>query len=120
MTTSDLQKDTLNPLHKALGLVLFLVLVGLGLLGLVLPVIPGLLFLLLALYVLTRLSRRFAFIANRNSWLRRALRRVAHARTLPPIDLLRLTFWVSARGALNIITALSNQAGKPGSTAQGK
>jgi len=120
MTTSTIRKDTLNPLYKVLGLMLFLVLFGLGLLGLVLPIIPGLLFLLLALYVLTRLSRRFAFIANRNSWLRRALRRVGHVRTLQPVDQLRLAFWVSARGVLNVITALAERAGKPGSANQGK
>ncbi|MEZ5490718.1 MAG: DUF454 family protein [Gammaproteobacteria bacterium] len=120
MTTSDSRKEPLNPLYKLSGLALFLVLFGLGLIGLVLPVIPGLLFLLLALYVLTRLSRRFALIANRNSWLRRALRRVGHVRTLPPVDLLRLVFWVSARGAINLLTALTGRAGKSASTAPGK
>ncbi len=91
-----LKKQRGNPglAGKFLGLLLFLVLLALGLVGLVLPVIPGLPLLLLALLVLAGVSPRFAVLAGRNTRLRRALRRMHHARTLPLVDLLQLSFWV--------------------------
>lgn len=111
MTDHDHHTPITSLSGRLLGLLLFLMLLGLGLIGLVLPIIPGLLFLLLALYVLTRVSRRFAFMAHRNSWLRRAFRRLRHVRTLPATDLLRLLFWMTARGLVNGVGALWRQAG---------
>jgi hypothetical protein len=67
MTDSVSRERYTGGLAKLLGLALFLVFLGLGLVGLILPVIPGIVFLLLACYVLTRISPRFAFLANRNS-----------------------------------------------------
>jgi len=101
MADSDNRHRNLSLTGKVLGLMVFGLFLVLGLVGLVLPIIPGLLFLVLALYVLTRVSRRFAFIANRNSWVRKSFRRIGHVRTLPAMDLVRLSFWVTARGVVN-------------------
>ena len=107
-----------GPVARILGLVLVIFLLCLGLIGLVFPLLPGLLFLLLAIYVLSRVSRRFAFLAHRNSWLRRTFRRLGHVRSLPPLDLLRLGFWVTLRGAVNALATAGDwfrrSAGKTG------
>ena len=109
MQESTRQSDpvTVGFLGKVAGLFLFFVFLALGLVGLVLPIIPGLLFLLLALYVLSRISNRFAFLVRRNSWFRRSLRRLSHVRTLPPSDWLRLGFWMTARGAVNAVSGIT-------------
>ena len=119
MTESDEQKHSIGPLAKLLGLMLFILFLGLGLVGLVLPIIPGILFLLLALYVLTRISRRFAFLANRNSLIKRSFRRLGHVRTLPAGDLIKLSFWMTARGIVNGVGAISRRITGATETARG-
>ena len=109
MTDSTDRKHSAGPLAKLLGLGVFALLLGLGLIGLVLPIIPGIFFLLLALYVLTRISGRFASLANRNSWIRKSFRRLGHVRTLPAVDVIKLSFWVTARG---IVKGAAMVAGK--------
>ena len=111
MTSHENAQSRPTLFGRFIGLILFVIFLGLGLIGLVLPIIPGLLFLLLALLMLSRVSRRFAFLVNRNSALRRALRRLRHAKTLAPVDLLRLSFWVTARGLLNGSAALARGVG---------
>jgi len=111
MTESHDRSVAVGPLGKALGLLAFFLLLGLGLVGLVLPILPGLLFLLLAVYVLSRVSRRFAFLVRRNSWLRRSFRHLSHLRGLPASDWLRLGFWVSVRGVVNGTAACAGWLG---------
>lgn len=110
MIRATSQQGELSMTGKFLGLLLFALLFVIGLL-LVLPVIPGLLFLVLALFVLSRISPRVAFLANRNSWMRRAFRRLGHIRTLPARDLLRLSFWVAARAAVSGAAAVGRGIG---------
>jgi len=112
MTDSAEKKHSIGLLAKMLGLILFALFLGLGLIGLVLPIIPGILFLLLALYVLTRISRRFSSLANRNSWIRKSFRHLAHARTLPASDLVKLSFWVTVRGIVNGAAAITRKVTK--------
>ena len=45
-----------------------------GVLGLILPIIPGVLFLFLAALLLTRVSRRAFNVAHRQPWFREQLR----------------------------------------------
>jgi uncharacterized membrane protein YbaN (DUF454 family) len=119
MTDPASGKYDSSPLAKLLGLALFLVFFGLGLVGLVLPIIPGVVFLLLACYTLTRISRRFAFLANRNSWFRKSFRRLGHVRTLPAGDLAKLSFWVTARGIVNGAAAATRKITSITETARG-
>ena len=107
MTDSADGKHNIGLLAKLLGLMLFALFLGLGLIGLVLPIIPGILFLLLAFYVLTRISRRAASVAHRNSWFRKSFRRLGHVRSLPAADLMKLSFWVTARGIINGAAAIT-------------
>ena len=119
MTDSAERGNSIGLIGKLLGLMLFVVFLGLGLVGLVLPIIPGIVFLLLALYVLTRISRRFAFVANRSSWIRKSFRRLGHVRSLPAIDVMKLSFWVTARGLVNGVAAISRKVTGTTETARG-
>lgn len=119
MTESADRKHNIGLFAKSLGLMVFVLFLGLGLIGLVLPVIPGILFLLLALYVLTRISGRFASLANRNSWMRKSFRRVSHVRSLPAIDVVKLSFWVTARGIVNGVAAITRKVTGVTETARG-
>jgi len=71
-------------LHKCLGAVLFLILATIGIAGLILPLIPGLVFLLLAVYVLTRISRRVASYAHQQAWYKSSMGRL---QSLSPLSL---------------------------------
>lgn len=119
MTDSAKKTHVVGPLAKLLGLGLFALFLGLGLIGLVLPIIPGIVFLLLALYVLTRISGRFASLANRNSLIRRSFRRLGHVRTLPAVDVVKLSFWVTARGIVNGAAAVARKITGATETARG-
>ncbi|MBT8147058.1 MAG: DUF454 family protein [Gammaproteobacteria bacterium] len=116
MSDSADNKHSIGPLAKLLGLGLFALFLGLGLIGLVLPIIPGIVFLLLALYVLTRISGRFASLANRHSWIRKSFRRLGHVRTLPAVDVIKLSFWVTARGIVNGAAAIARKISGAGAT----
>jgi len=119
MTDSADRKHNLGFIAKLLGLGLFALFLFLGLVGLVLPIIPGILFLLLALYVLTRISKRFATLANRNSWIRKSFRRLAHLRTLPAVDVVKLSFWVTVRAIVNGAAAITRKITGATETARG-
>jgi uncharacterized membrane protein YbaN (DUF454 family) len=71
-------------LHKCVGAVLFLILAVIGIAGLILPIIPGLVFLLLAVFVLTRVSRRAARYAHQQAWYTSSLE---HVQRLSPLSL---------------------------------
>ena len=71
-------------LHKCLGTALFAILAVIGIAGLILPIIPGLVFLLLAVYVLTRVSRRAARYAHQQAWYTDSLK---HVQRLSPLSL---------------------------------
>ncbi len=87
-------------LHKCLGAVLFLILVLIGIAGLVLPIIPGLVFLLLAVYVLTRVSRRVAGYAHQQAWYNDSIGRMPNLSTLSIGERATLCALLAARSAL--------------------
>ncbi|MEX0619294.1 MAG: DUF454 family protein [Pseudohongiellaceae bacterium] len=72
-----------------------------GMLGLILPIIPGLLFLFIAALLLTRVSRRFAAAAEKHPGLARPLRFWRTAGGLSVPQRLRLAFWVVAKATVN-------------------
>ena len=73
----------------------------LGLVGLILPIIPGIVFLLLAVYVLTRISRRAAAYAHNQPWFNRYLRHLNAVDTLSVGERFKLGFLVMARSVVN-------------------
>lgn len=90
------------PLYaRVIALVLIAGFLLLGLIGLILPIIPGLLFLFLAVLLLTRVSRRASNYAHSHPWFRRHLQwwRASHALSWP--QRARLSLLLGARAALN-------------------
>ncbi len=71
MSVSRVPYRPLPLFTRLVGLALAGGLLVLGIIGLILPVIPGLVFLFLALFVMTRLSRRVAAFAHRQPWFAR-------------------------------------------------
>ena len=78
---------------KAFYLVVIGGLVVLGVIGLVLPIIPGLVFLVLALLLLARVSTRVHALVGGQSWFRRLRRSWQRLTLLNPADRARLAFW---------------------------
>lgn len=87
----------------------YLVLTGcflvLGVVGLVLPIIPGLVFLFLAVLVLTKVSTRFNAFAGGLTWFRHMRRRWHTLQLLKATDRLRLGFWYCAAATVRAIEA---------------
>lgn len=73
----------------------------LGVIGLILPVIPGIIFLFLALYVLTRLSRTVAAYAHSKPWFRQYLRHLHLAKGLSLGARVRYGALLTARGIVD-------------------
>ena len=99
-------------LFKGLCLVLVGFFVLLGLAGLVLPIIPGILFLFLAALLLAKVSSRFDTLLNRNKDMRYWRRRWDSSSRLPILQRLKLAFWVTARAVVNGVEAAVNSIGK--------
>lgn len=75
---THLPKPIFRPLplfYKIVSIVLIAGFLLIGLLGLVLPIIPGVLFLFLAVLLLTRVSRRAATYAHSQPWFHRNMHR---------------------------------------------
>lgn len=91
-------------IRKLLLLVAGLALTVLGLIGLVLPVLPGLLFLAAAAFCLSlasqRLRHRIDGHLERHPRVQRARRRWQAGRSLPVWHRLRLGFWLSLSALL--------------------
>ncbi len=89
------------PLHyKLAGVVLVGCLLILGLIGLIMPIIPGLVFLFLAFFVMTKLSRRVAAYAQSKPWFRYHLRHMQAASGLSLGARAKLGGLIVARGAV--------------------
>ena len=69
----------------------------LGLIGLVIPVIPGILFLLLAAVCVSSASPRIAEKFQRNRHWRRYQRHWKHSEGMTLFQRSRLAFWLTAR-----------------------
>lgn len=114
---SDKSKHQAMPfLLKGLCLVLVGIFVLLGIVGLVLPIIPGILFLFLAALLLAKVSSRFDAMLNRNREMRYWRRRWDTTSALPLMQRVKLSFWVIARAAVNgveaAVTSLSKTRAK--------
>ena len=75
----------------------------LGLVGLVIPILPGFLFLILAVLCVSALSPRFERKLARHPTWRGWRLRWRQSRGLPMYRRLQLAFWLSAEAAMNTI-----------------
>jgi uncharacterized membrane protein YbaN (DUF454 family) len=97
------------PLIYKIGFsVLIAVFLVIGLIGLILPIIPGILFLVLAVFLMTRVSRRAATYAHSQAWYHRHMGQLNATRHLPAGDRLKFGFLIAARGTINAIKRLFN------------
>ena len=99
-------KKSLPLMYKLGGGLLVGCLLILGVIGLIMPVIPGLLFLFLALYVLTKLSRRVAAYAQSKPWFHYHLRHLQAASGLSLGARVKLGALIAARGAVQGVEAV--------------
>lgn len=94
--------------YLALGLLLAV----LGVIGLILPILPGVLFLLAAVLVVSKASTRVKRFADSDPRLREARRRFDSFARLGVRDRLRLAGWMSAdalvRGAEALATGVAS------------
>ena len=82
---------------RLLAMVAIVAFLVIGVLGLVLPVIPGVLFLFLAALLATRVSRRASDLAHRQPWFREQLRAWQSSDGLSTGHRLKLSFLVALR-----------------------
>lgn len=101
-----MKKPVLSLFWKTISCLVIAGLLLLGVIGLILPVIPGLLFLFLALLLLTRISARAAAWAENHDWFRQQNRLWQRAGTMTVADRLRLGLLVGARSVIQGIQSL--------------
>ena len=93
------RRPSMHWLTKTILLVIVGGLAFIGLVGLVLPIIPGLIFLFLAVLLLAKVSTRFDSLASRHSGFRQLRQRWRTLNMLRMQDRIKLGFWYCA-GAL--------------------
>jgi uncharacterized membrane protein YbaN (DUF454 family) len=97
---------------KALILVCVGIFLVIGLIGLILPIIPGILFLALAALLLAKISSRFAYYLNNNSSWQRMRRYWRSMSFLSVAQQVKLSFWFAARSLVSGIDSAVNLARK--------
>lgn len=83
--------------YKIACMALIAVFLIIGVLGLILPIIPGVLFLFLAVLLLTRVSRRAATFAHSQPWFHRNMRQWQATGGLSVGQRVKLGFLLGAR-----------------------
>ena len=106
MVRTNGKKRSLPMLYKLGGALLVGCLLILGVIGLIMPVIPGILFLFLALFVMTKLSRRAAAYAESKPWFRYHLRHLQAASGLSLSARVKLGALIAMRGAVQGVEAV--------------
>lgn len=91
--------------YKLLGFGVVLCLFFLGLVGLVLPILPGIVFLFLALYVLTKISKRAAVYAHSKPWFNYHMQHLRAASGLKFGARCKLAGLMAVRGLINGVAA---------------
>lgn len=97
-------KPSFKPLswpYKVLGFALVLCFLLLGVVGLVLPILPGIVFLFLALYVLTKVSKRAAAYAHSKPWFNYHLQHLRAASGLSFTARCKLAGLIAVRGVID-------------------
>ena len=112
MNSGKSKHQSMPIVFKGLCLILVGFFVLLGLVGLILPIIPGILFLFLAALLLAKVSSRFDAMLNRNKDMRYWRRRWTTSNSLPLAQRLKLSFWVAARAVVNGVEAAVNSVSK--------
>jgi uncharacterized membrane protein YbaN (DUF454 family) len=112
MSVNISENGLLPLLMKGVGLLVVGLLTLLGLAGLILPIIPGILFLFLAALLLAKISSRFDSLLHRNENVRVWRRRWDTTNTLPLMKRVKLSFLYFARAVVNGVEAAVNTLNK--------
>lgn len=113
---THLPKPVFRPL-PLLTKIAFMVLISgfllVGLLGLILPIIPGVLFLFLAVLLLTRVSRRAAVFAHRQPWFHSNMHHWQATSGLSVTQRLKLGMLISTRVVIKGVQKLLGMVSRP-------
>lgn len=101
----DLETRPMSWFCKALCLAVVGCFVLVGLVGLILPIIPGILFLILAAFLLAKISTRFNFLFKSSSFLGRWMKFRRSTAALTIVQRVKLSFWVLARSVVGGVEA---------------
>ncbi|PCJ23060.1 MAG: hypothetical protein COA96_12730 [SAR86 cluster bacterium] len=101
MNYSRIAAPEMSFFYKALCIVLIACCVLIGLVGLVLPIIPGFLFLFFAAILLARVSSRFKDFLHSNSNTKAWLKRWQSTKALSLPQRIKLSFWVAAKSIVS-------------------
>jgi uncharacterized membrane protein YbaN (DUF454 family) len=88
------------------------VLILIGIAGLIVPVIPGILFLIGAVMVLSKVSSRVHHWSEGQSWMRGVRIRMIQMQGLHPIAKVRFVFLLGAKSVVSGISKLGRAASK--------
>jgi uncharacterized membrane protein YbaN (DUF454 family) len=111
MKYSETEKpDTSNTfallIHKTVQIMLIGVCLILGVIGLILPVLPGILFLFIGAMLLSKFSTRFAGLLKQNTWAQKWQRRAGSFRQLNNRHKLKLSFLIAAKSLVDSIESV--------------
>tara|TARA_B110000238_G_scaffold65703_1_gene72154 strand:+ start:136 stop:591 length:456 start_codon:yes stop_codon:yes gene_type:complete len=112
MSEKNSENGLLPMLYKGACLVLVGLLTLLGIAGLILPIIPGILFLFLAALLLAKVSSRFDALLHKNESMRTWWRRWDTSNALPLLQRVKLSFLLVARAVVNGIETTVNSLNK--------
>lgn len=106
MRYSDTEKGGSSPtfgqlIRKTMLIAVIGICLILGVIGLILPVIPGILFLLIGAVLLSKLSTRFAGYLKQNTWAQKWQRRGNSFRQLNNGHKLKLSFLMAAKSLVD-------------------
>ncbi len=99
---------TLSFPHKLIYTVLAVLCVGIGLLGLVIPVIPGILFIVGAIYLLSKVSKRVHHWSEKQVWMTQVRVRMLQLGGLRPLDKTRFLLLLAAKNVVSGLQKLSS------------
>ena len=108
MSMKNSENGLMPILFKGACLVLVGLLTLIGLVGLILPIIPGILFLFLAALLLAKVSSRFDAMLHKNENMKTWRRRWDTSNSLPLPQRLKLSFLLVARAVVNGVEATVN------------
>lgn len=112
MNEKKSENGLMTMLFKGACLVLVGLLTLVGLAGLILPIIPGILFLFLAALLLAKVSSRFDTLLHRNKNMRAWRRRWNTSNSLPLLQRVKLSCLLVARAVVNGVETAVNSLNK--------
>lgn len=99
-------------LIRALSLMLIAACLVMGVIGVLLPVIPGVLFFFIAVLLCTRVSSRAFHLAHQNPWYRRQLDNWHRSNQLPVLTRVKLATLVAIRSLIDAVIGLGRMLAK--------